>query len=90
MTAKALKTVLSEVETSKNALIWEKLAGNYDILLNGDTEDFNKVVSEVDKVSEGMGLQIIKILIRPDDTPDKFFDIMAKEIRYKLNNADEN
>jgi hypothetical protein len=84
MTAKALKTVLSEVESSKTVLIWEKLANDYHILLNGDIEDFNKVVSEVDKVSEGMGLQIIKILMRPDDTPDKFFDIMANEIRYNL------
>ena len=84
MTAKALKTVLSEIETSKTVLIWEKLANDYHILLNGDPEDFNKVVSEVDKVSEGMGLQIIKILMWPDDTLDKFFDTMAKEIRYKL------
>jgi hypothetical protein len=89
MTAKALKTVLSEVETSKTVLIWEKLADNYDILLKGDPEDFSKVVSEVNKVSEGMGLQIIKILMWQDDTLDKFFDIMAKEILYKLNDVHE-
>ena len=73
MTAKALKTVLSEVETFKTVLIWEKLADNYGILLNGDPEDFYRISSEVDKVSEGMGLQIIKILMWPDDTLDNFF-----------------
>jgi len=88
MSLSTLKTVLSNLNTSVAVPIYTKLIHHAPTLYSGASqEQLVAIILDVDKVSEMTGLELVTIMLWPDDELPESLKSQEHEILSKFNSS---